>query len=123
MTDFTNFATERGILMETVKQPIWKVGGCKSCEDYNALSKGVKASLRALQQHSEELVFENQAQAIRLLMRARDLNRTEAYWHVHDIRVAGVIRYEKMREDLQPWLPEFDTSATRPAGARRTHKR
>jgi hypothetical protein len=58
-----------------------------------------------LKDHSKDLVFENQPQAIRLLMRARSFWSAEAYSHVHVLAVRRLIRYQKMKvEDLQPRL-------------------
>jgi hypothetical protein len=73
----------------------------------NRLSGTLRASLAALKEHGRELVFENQGQAIRLLMRARDFSRSEAYWDVHQLRAMRLIKFEKPKDDLQPRLLEI----------------
>jgi hypothetical protein len=84
------------------------------------LSETQAASLHALKEHSRELVFESRGQALRMLLRARKLDRYTAAQHVMLFWANGLIRIEKKKEDLQPWLLEFDPSggATRPAGTR-----
>ena len=71
------------------------------------LSAPLAASLEALKEHSRELVFESQAQAIRLLMRARNFSRSEAYWVVHQLWAMRLIKFKKPKDDLQARLLEI----------------
>lgn len=66
-------------------------------------------SLPALKEkeHSRELVFENQARATRLLMRARNFGQSAAYWDVHQLRALRLINFEKSKDDLRPRLLEI----------------
>src|SRR5215468_4459777 len=77
------------------------------------LSETEMASLQALKEHSRELVFESRGQALRMLLRARKLDRYTAAEHVMLFWANGVIRIEKKKEDLQPWLFELTPAETR----------
>ena len=71
------------------------------------LSEAEMASLRVLKEHSRELVFESRGQALRMLLRARKLDRYTATEHVVSFWARGLIRIEKLKiEDLQPRLFE-----------------
>jgi hypothetical protein len=75
--------------------------------------------LEALKEHSPNLVFENQAQAVRLLMRARNFGYAEAYSHVHVLSVRRLIRDEKIKmEQLQPPLELVSAEAPQVFGPR-----
>ena len=72
-----------------------------------SLSETEARSLQALKENSRELVFESRGQALRMLMRARRLDRYTASVHVMLFWAKGLIRVEKMKtEDLQPRLFE-----------------
>jgi len=88
------------------------------------LSETQAASLQALQEYSRELVFESRGQALRMLLRARKLDRYTAAQHVMSFWARGLIRTEKMKiEDLQPRLFEVPAEPRqgRPAPAKRTN--
>jgi hypothetical protein len=73
----------------------------------NSLSENQAASLQALKEHSRELVFESRGQALRMLLRARKLDRYTAAQHVMSFWASGLIRIEKMKNrGLQPRLFE-----------------
>jgi predicted DNA-binding transcriptional regulator len=72
------------------------------------LSETLRASLQALKEHSKELVFETRGQAVRSLIRARDLDRYTAHEHVMGLMARGLIRFEKWTQgELQPRLLEI----------------
>jgi hypothetical protein len=72
----------------------------------SSLSGTQAVSLQALKEHNRELVFESRGQALRMLLRARKLDRYTAGQHVMLFWARGLIRIEKMKEGLQPWLFE-----------------
>ena len=88
------------------------------------LSEAEMASLRVLKEHSRELVFESRGQALRMLLRARKLDKYTAGQHVMLFWAKGLIRVEKMKtEDLQPRLFEVPAEPRhgRQAPAERTN--
>jgi len=88
------------------------------------LSETEAASLQALKEHSRELVFESRGQALRMLLRARKLDRYTAGEHVMSFWASGLIRTEKMQKYLQPRLFEVPAEPRhgRQAPAERTSR-
>jgi hypothetical protein len=81
-----------------------KLPGATRLSIWRGLSETLRMSLRALREHGSQLVFENKAQAVRLLMRARDFGRTEANWQVQELIARRLIRVERWKEEPQPSL-------------------
>jgi hypothetical protein len=117
--DFSNFTTVgEG---RTPKGSTCPVAGCYQISapqrrdkviNWRGLSETPRISLRALREHSSQLVFKNKAQAVRLLMRARDFSRTEANWQVQELRATGLVSVERWKEEPQPSLFEASISET-----------
>ena len=79
----------------------------------SSLSETQAASLQALKEHSRELVFESRGQVLRMLLRARKLDKYTAGQHVMLFWARGLIAIEKMKDDLQPRLFEVPAEPRR----------